>query len=404
MGGWLSRPHARQSAGDDGNRSPHRHAVARSRATPLQDRDSSHDLVRSALTQDASREWRKASATQEVASAAAMHSTNATVGCTAILRHYGLCDPTLFRVPPAHYTRYADGKWKPFVFLHLSKCAGTAMISSLSYLGYASFSANLPPSLATASACAAGVSPKCCWWRERLQNMSARDGAPKFFEQEPANDNHWFDPERKRVVNVVDPGFEASADFCADLAYMTILRPPLQRVHSHMCELGVNVERWQRASKLPTSVKPQLRDNYYVRSLGGKAAWTAPEGAITRRHLRSAARTLARFDVVMTVGSLARDSPVQMARVGLPGFRWPRISSRSRSDNLQRAAAEPGLRTRGRPSCEVPPTPAQLSGLVAACTWDAVLYEFARVLAARRTEAYSSSALAYFAAPRLSYA
>ena len=112
-----------------------------------------------------------------------------------------------------------------------------------------------------------------------------------------------------------------------------------------------------------------------------------PEGGLRRRHLLSAARTLARFDVVMTVSGISRDAQAQMGRVGLPGFRWPHASERSRADNLRRADATPSLRTAGRASCEVPPTAAQLARLIGACTWDAVLYELASVLAARRTAA-----------------
>ena len=107
-----------------------------------------------------------------------------------------------------------------------------------------------------------------------------------------------------------------------------------------------------------------------------------------RRHLQAAARTLARFDVVMTLATLAADAPVQMARVGLPGFRWSHARERSREDNLDRAQEDLALQTAGRPSCDVPPSADQLRRIVAACAWDAVLYEFARVLAARRTEAY----------------
>ena len=134
-------------------------------------------------------------------------------------------------------------------------------------------------------------------------------------------------------------------------------------------------------------MKTQLRDNYYVRALGGQEAWAAPEGGVRRRHLLSAARTLARFDVVMTVASLGRDAPVQMARVGLPGFRWPHAYDRSRADNLQRAAALPSASRNLAPGtrlalCDVPPTAAQRDDLVAACAYDAVLYECARVLAA----------------------
>ena len=81
-----------------------------------------------------------------------------------------------------------------------------------------------------------------------------------------------------------------------------------------------------------------------------------------------------------------------MGRVGLPGFAPRHVYSRSRSDNLHRAAKEPWLRARGTTmgtadsaACEVPPTAFELSRLIAACTWDAILYEFARTLAARRS-------------------
>ena len=94
----------------------------------------------------------------------------------------------------------------------------------------------------------------------------------------------------------------------------------------------------------------------------------------------------------MTVGTLADDAPVQMARVGLPGFRWTHSFSRSRKENLERAAHERSLRTSGSASCQAPPTAAQLGRLVAACKWDAVLFELAQVLAARRTAEYARRA------------
>ena len=165
----------------------------------------------------------------------------------------------------------------------------------------------------------------------------------------------------------------------------------MARVHSHMCEIGVDHRAWQQPKAVAGGVKRQLRDNYYVRSLGGAEAWEAPEGGLGERHLLAAARALSRFDVVMTVEALQQDARAQMGRVGLPGFAPRHVYSRSRSDNLHRAAKEPWLRARGSTdsadsaACEVPPTAFELSRLVAACTWDAILYEFARTLAARRS-------------------
>ena len=280
------------------------------------------------------------------------------------------------------------------MFLHLSKCAGTSMLDTLAYRGFADFTLKLPRGLATASACGAAVSPKCCWWRERLHNMSLRGQQVKILQQEPANEVDWIDLDvAGRVARSTDPGFDAATDACPDdLAYLTVLRAPLARVKSHMCEIGAHCGMWLDPDvRRRGHVTTQLRDNYYVRALGGADAWRAAEGALERRHLLAAARTLAGFDVVMTVETLASDAPAQMGRVGLPGFQWRRGFARSRADNLQRATEAPWLRTAGVASCEVPPTATQLRRLVAASAWDAVLYEFARVLAARRTKAAGQS-------------
>ena len=386
MGGSLTRPWRPQLASG---------GAPQPRPLPLSPAFNSTggDHIREALIAEASREWRLTEARvgdrTRPAIARPAHAVKIGNGsCTTVLEMHGLCDESLFRAPTAPRRRYTNEQ--PFMFLHLSKCAGTSMISALSYMGYAAFTVRLPQSLATVSECASGVSAKCCWWRERLANMSAHGGAPKVLEQEPANDVKWI--ESRGIVSAVDPGFDARHDFCPDLAYATILRLPIERIHSHMCELGVPMHYWQ--SKAPQkrfhAVKTVLRDNYYVRALGGAAAWNAKEGGVSRRHLLSAARTLARFDVVMTVSSLERDAPVQMARVGLAGFRWKHAFSRSRADNLQRATEDPSLRTFGWPSCEIPPTPRQLDELVAASYYDRILYEFALVLAAHRTEAYAS--------------
>ena len=336
--------------------------------------------VDAALTEEAGQEWNGARMSRK---------NNRSSDCTELLRQYGLCDPKLQRVPRRRRARM-DEKNQPFVLLHFSKCAGTSLVSTLSYLGYMHFSIRLPPVLSVHSQCGAAISDKCCWWRERLHNLSRADNAPKILTQEPANDEGWVD-DKGWPVHAVDPGFDASHDLCADLAYATVLRPPVARLHSHMCEVGVSFEQWQEPSRARRGyvAKKQLRDNYYVRSLGGPSAWGAPEGGLTHRHLLDAARTLARFDVVMTVATLARDAPVQMARVGLPNFEWPHVRDRSREDNIGRAIQDSQLQTGGRPSCDLPPTTAQLRRVVAACAWDEVLYEFARVLAARRTEAYA---------------
>ena len=337
------------------------------------------------LVYDAHREWPDIMNTNSSTTSPPVLPHGSMDGCTDRMQLYGLCDASLLQVPKPRPTSSA-ARQRPFVFLHLSKCAGTSLVSQLSYLGYAHYSLFLPPDLSRSSKGCGAAASKCCWWLERLGNMSAAGRNPRFLTQEPGNEAPTVSPSG---VLEIDPAFDAARDLCAELSYVTVLRPPVARVASHMCERGISFDAWQDPRPGPLSVKLQLRDNYMVRSLGGARAWAAPEGTLGREHLLAAAQTLARFDVVMTVATIAKDSPAQMGRVGLPGFRWPREQSRSRAENLRRAQHEPGLRTSGRASCEVPPTMAQLERLVAASTWDAALYDFAKVLAARRTAAYA---------------
>ena len=353
-------------------------------------------LVTKSLVQDAAEEWPssflKASHSIKASHGANTSGTSDEDACSTVLRLHGLCAPELLRPP-----RVPSTPDRPFVFLHFSKCAGTSMMSGLDHLRQQPFSLRLPPKLSTASACRAHESAKCCWWRHRLLNLSASGEGLRVLTQEPANDENWLEPSPSgsrggwRHVRAVDPGFDVATDLCDGLGYATVLRRPVARVHSHMCEIGVDHRAWQQPKAVAGGVKRQLRDNYYVRSLGGAEAWEAPEGGLGQRHLLAAARALSRFDVVMSVEALQQDARAQMGRVGLPGFAPRHVYSRSRSDNLHRAAKEPWLRARGSTdsadsaACEVPPTAFELSRLVAACTWDAILYEFARTLAARRS-------------------
>lgn len=350
-------------------------------------------LVDLALVLDAAQEWHP----QKGAASSQPHITDE---CSPLLRQHGLCAPELWQ-PPSSATRRP--REQPFVFLHLSKCGGTSFMQALTKLGLDTISfgtvsgqRSFPPP--TPSCSAARLSAKCCWWTEWLKrnsNNNASRRQVKVLELEPGNAHNALDGGR--LVRYADPGFDAARDGCLDVAYAVVLRPPVERTHSHMCEAGANHSLWQRPDPRSNplaiaKVTKQLRDNYYVRSLGGDEAWAAPEGGLRARHLLAAARALARFEVVLTLDSVATDAPVQLSRLGLAGFRWPHSFGRSRAENLQRASRSATLRSDsagGVASCEVPPTAEQLSRLVAACAWDAVLFEFARVLAARRTRAYA---------------
>lgn len=358
---------------------------------------ASHALVDLSLVLDAAREWhpQKGASSSQLPHSSSQLPHNSPDECSPLLRQNGLCTPALWQ-PPSSATRRP--REQPFVFLHLSKCGGTSFMQALTRLGLDTISfgtvsgqRSFPPP--TPSCAARGMSAKCCWWRERLtRNSTASRRQVKVLELEPGNAHNTLDGGR--LARYADPGFDVARDGCLEVAYAVVLRPPVERTHSHMCEAGANHSLWQRPDPrsnplVIAKITKQLRDNYYVRSLGGDEAWDAPEGGLRAHHLLAAATALARFDVVLTLDSIATDAPVQLSRLGLEGFQWPHSFGRSRAENLQRAARSATMRSGGVPSCEVPPTAEQLSRLVAACAWDAVLFEFARVLSARRTRAYA---------------
>ena len=159
----------------------------------LQGRDdlarAAHQLLDVELVLDAAQEWKKP-ASKRV-------SANHNGSCSAQLHAHGLCDPSLLRLPST-LRRPRTVSQKPFVFVHLSKCGGTSLLSSLRPTN--SFSLQLPADVTATtteegSTCGAHVSRKCCWWRGTLYNLSRSDGGvPRVLTQEPANDEQSLQP------------------------------------------------------------------------------------------------------------------------------------------------------------------------------------------------------------------
>jgi hypothetical protein len=135
-------------------------------------------LTKEALILDAEREWSNGTKSRREQGAARNDTS-----CSELLRRHGLCRPALLRVPEAHEREHT--RKRPFVYLHLSKCAGTSLLSELQPLGWQYFSLFLPKFASGASAC--GASAKCCYWRERLDKLSAEGSHVGVLTQEPAN-------------------------------------------------------------------------------------------------------------------------------------------------------------------------------------------------------------------------
>ena len=191
--------------------------------------------------------------------------------CTPLLRHHGLCTTELLRLPPV------KPEERPFVFVHLSKCGGTSLLSGLARQGLraAAFERQLPRTLPPNGRTCHESSQKCCWWAERLRRNASNF---KLLQTEPANAFNGQDPSTLRLVRHAEPGFEVSRDHCAFAAYVIVLRPPVERTHSHMCEVNANLSLWQNPNPRRSpfdvaSITKQLRDNYFVRALGGAEAW-----------------------------------------------------------------------------------------------------------------------------------
>lgn len=127
---------------------------------------------------------------------------------------------------------------------------------------------------------------RCCRWRH-AGHMTA---GISFCEP-----GHWMGP--------CNHGFDPKLDLaCAGLQYGTIVRQPLDRIYSHMCQHHASRKDVLRAvrpgatqPKLPSMWRygPSAYDNYFVRALAGGDAWLLPAGRIGAEHLARSARSSA---------------------------------------------------------------------------------------------------------------
>ena len=208
-------------------------------------------LVELSLILDAAREWRGSKAE----SSRPPVPISSGDDCSPMLRQHGLCTAALLQ-PPAST---ADSLRTYMLLVHLSKTGGTSLLSALARHGFdsRSFAWEMPlalPPCATAGAnCTRG-----CWWAERLRSYTAavlRSGGftscagfgacPRSKSKVRVLELEAGNARQVGVVNGqlarhAEPGFDAARDGClgvVGVAYATILRPPVARTHSHMCEV-----------------------------------------------------------------------------------------------------------------------------------------------------------------------
>lgn len=276
-------------------------------------------------------------------------------------------------------------------FLHLHKAGGTSFCATLAAMGilnrtvvncntYHYFHFDAAPQKALVfqtpqlEACAAAAAEshthgaRCCRWRQ------AALAANGIVFCEPG---HWMGPCNR--------GFDSALDTCDNFEYATIMRPPIERIYSHMCQHGTNYSTVMRALE-PGRTPPKRRnewfagtsafDNYNVRALAGPLVWMLPAGSIDGEHLERAKKVLDRFRVVMTLDNLRKDT-VQL------GMLSHRSVSRLSTTGIVHASDY---------SCPVSSTtlangftPSERLQIEEANKWDLALYAYARKLAQKLT-------------------
>ena len=141
---------------------------------------------------------------------------------------------------------------------HLAACS---LLSALARHGFdsRSFAWEMPLALPPCAYAATTNCTRGCWWAERLRSYTAAVNRSGGFSTSCAGGGAC--PRSKSKVRVLEleagnarqvgvvngqlarhaePGFDAARDGClggVGVAYATILRPPVERTHSHMCEV-----------------------------------------------------------------------------------------------------------------------------------------------------------------------
>lgn len=121
-------------------------------------------------------------------------------------------------------------------------------------------------------------------------------------------------------------------EICVDrFVYVTVLRDPITRVQSsvrfHRQQSPQLALQWAThhsfSSEAPISNGSPSVDNFYVRTLAGRAAYTRPLGHLTDADLTAARRMLAQFEVVMILEHLDRDVVQLPALLGWRNLHMP---------------------------------------------------------------------------------
>eukprot|EP00911_Craspedida_sp_UC1_P002425 UC1_evm1s1809 len=109
---------------------------------------------------------------------------------------------------------------------------------------------------------------------------------------------------------------------CPQQMYITMLREPLSRVVSHMQQPGIRAHEGRKSDWPGLSVSKKLAgrheilSNYMVRMLLGREGFYAPISRIGPRELTLAVRTLASFEIVLTLEEKARFANVLHTGLG----------------------------------------------------------------------------------------
>ena len=315
------------------------------------------------------------------------------------------------------------GQPPPLFFIHLHKAAGTSFLQAAADHGLlrgATQPADDGWPAGADEACdqqpakqRASMSKRCCLWREAARTRGIAICEP----------GHWLNRTQPSVCAF---GFDPRTDLCHGvLQYVCLVREPEARLLSHMCEHSLSVPavlaaldpispeqqaRCEVREPSPSCKRPATSqssttwpagpgvDNYLVRSLGGRSAWTAPSGQINESHLAAAMKTVRDLDVVLRLEHLQSDlaqltllSPEMRSWTALPHVhahacrtrRYVRKATASR--NVSDLVADRAARLSAAELVRSEFSHAEWQHVVHANRFDARLYAWAAKLAAERT-------------------
>lgn len=207
----------------------------------------------------------------------------------------------LWEDPDIALRGWRPSRTMPIMFLHLHKAAGTTLCELARLNGEKMLGSSTPQNC-----------------NLQLDGTAVNRGRipPRF---QTCSERADFLLSRGISFNAVEHFLDGtdSEPLCNDrLYYMTIMREPLQRLHS-LCSFsrwnGTELVKWATMDDPTTEMFVHHVDNYYIRTLGGSEIFHRPRGSIGLAELKKAESVLSQFSSVIPLDELNERLPSLLA-------------------------------------------------------------------------------------------